>query len=94
MLKSQTPQHAIDLHYSGGAAATPSRRQSHSNRPASPERSMSASSYPPSPPNNRNSSTPIVARLGLGTVYGIFLPIRFVLRILLGFWFMLGTFAN
>ena len=83
-------QKAINLHYSAPTPSTPHRRQPSPARPASPRRTTSSSSYPPSPPNNRNQNTPIVARLGLGTVYGLFLPIRFVLRILIGFWYMLG----
>jgi hypothetical protein len=83
-------QRAINLHYSA-PSSTPHRRQTSPARPASPRRTASSgSSYPPSPPSNRSQSTPIVARLGLGTVYGLFLPVRFVLRILIGFWYMLG----
>jgi hypothetical protein len=83
-------QRAINLHYSA-PSSTPHRRQTSPARPASPRRTASSgSTYPPSPPSNRNQSTPIVARLGLGTVYGLFLPVRFVLRILIGFWYMLG----
>lgn len=83
-------QRAINLHYSA-PSSTPHRRQTSPARPASPRRTASSgSSYPPSPPSNRTQSTPIVARLGLGTVYGLFLPVRFVLRILIGFWYMLG----
>lgn len=93
-------QRAIDLHYSGGLAQRTTAQQPRrtpsddilDTRPRSVRR-QSSSSYPPSSPPTpslRHQSTPLVARLGLGTIYGLFWPIRFALRILLGFWFILG----